>query len=124
VGRIDQESSNMTTLTLPFLRSVILAAFVAFVSFSAMGCTSKCVDGNCTCVAGETCDFTCAAGGCNQQCDEGSNCTTTCVGGGCAQNCNGDATCDFACEGGGCAQSCGLSASCVSSCAGSGCSTL
>ncbi len=114
---------SLSSIVSPLVRALALVSFLALLGFTS-GCTSKCVDGNCVCGPGETCEFTCVSGGCNQDCSEGSDCSATCSGGGCSQNCNNGATCDFACSGGGCAQSCELSDTCISTCSGDGCSTL
>ena len=87
------------------------------------GCSSQCVDGDCNCVDGETCNFTCdrSGGGCSQNCESGSNCTAECQNGGCSQNCSPGATCTFRCEGGGCNQNCLASTACTATCTGGGC---
>ncbi len=98
-----------------------MMAMVAGSLFFLGACSSQCVDGDCNCVEGETCDFECTGTACSQNCSSGSDCTASCAGGDCSQQCSANATCDFSCEGGGCNQNCLASDMCTATCSGGSC---
>ena len=73
------------------------------------GCAFKCG-------AGQSCTFSCPAGGCTAECIDSASCSLDCPGNSCGMTCTGTDTCQLDGCTAGCGLTCGGATTCESSC--------